>query len=94
VYPAFWAEARNLGDPAVIAALLAEAGLEAEGLLAAAAQPVVKQELRATTEEAVGRGVFGAPSFFVGEEMFFGADRLPFVERALEAQGTAERRSP
>jgi 2-hydroxychromene-2-carboxylate isomerase len=94
VYPAFWAEGRNLGDPAVIAALLAETGLEAEALLAAAALPEVKEELRATTEEAVGRGVFGAPSFFVGEEMFFGADRLPFVERALEAQETAERRGP
>lgn len=90
VYPAFWAEARNLGDPEVIAEVLDRAGLEGKALLDAAVEPEVKRELRATTEEAVERGTFGAPTFFVGEEMFFGADRLAFVERALEASGALD----
>ena len=47
------------------------------------ADPEVKAQLVATTEEAVARGVFGAPTFFVGEQMFFGQDRLDFVREAL-----------
>jgi 2-hydroxychromene-2-carboxylate isomerase len=83
VYPAFWAEAKNLGEEKVFRDVLQGAGLDAEALLAAAAEPEVKRALRDTTDEAVRRGAFGAPTFFVGDEMFFGADRLPFVERAL-----------
>ncbi len=83
VYPAFWAEGLNLGDADVFAGVLARAGLDAKRLAERAAEPEVKAELRATTELAVKRGVFGAPSFFVGDELFFGADRLPFVEQAL-----------
>ena len=83
VYPAFWAEGRDLGDPEVIAGLLEGEGLDAKKLLEAAGDPDVKAELRATTEGAIERGVFGAPTFFVGDEMFFGADQLPFVEKAL-----------
>ena len=84
LYPAFWVDGRNLGDEAVLSALLDAAGLDASALLEAAADPEVKASLRATTDEAVARGAFGAPTFFVGDEMFFGADRLPFVERALD----------
>lgn len=85
VYPAFWAEGRNLGDPEVAAAVISDAGLDARALLAAAATQPVKDALRATTDEAVARGAFGAPTFFVGDEMFFGNDRLDFVEEALRA---------
>ena len=84
VWPAFWADARNLGDPVELRRVLELAGLDSEGLNAGAATPEVKEELRATTEEAVARGGFGAPTFFVGEEMFFGNDRLDFVEDALQ----------
>jgi 2-hydroxychromene-2-carboxylate isomerase len=84
VYPAFWAEGENLGDPEVVARVVEKAGLDASALLEAAGDAAVKAELRATTEEAVARGAFGAPTFFVGDEMFFGNDRLDFVERALE----------
>ena len=52
-------------------------------LLALAAEPEVKARLKAVTEEAVARGVFGAPTFFVGEQMFWGQDRLDFVREAL-----------
>jgi 2-hydroxychromene-2-carboxylate isomerase len=89
VYPAFWAEGENLGELEVVSRVLEKAGLDARALLEAAGDPAVKAELRATTEEAVARGAFGAPTFFVADEMFFGSDRLDFVERALIALGEA-----
>ena len=57
--------------------------LAADALFAATQEPAIKQQLIANTEEAVARGAFGAPTFFVGDEMFFGQDRLDFVEEAL-----------
>jgi 2-hydroxychromene-2-carboxylate isomerase len=94
IYPAFWARSENLGDPAVVRRVCAEAGLDGGGILAAADGDAAKAALRATTEEAVARGVFGAPAFFVGDELFWGNDRLDFVERALAgdaARATAGR---
>ena len=87
VYPAFWADGENLGEPEVVARVVEKAGLDARALLEAGGDPEVKAELRATTEEAVARGTFGAPTFFVGDQMFFGNDRLDFVERALVEHG-------
>ncbi len=84
VHRAMWKDGRNLGDPAVLAATLAEGGFDADAFLALVADPEVKARLVATTEEAVARGAFGAPTFFVGETMFFGQDRLDFVRAALE----------
>ena len=86
IYPAFWAEGENLGEPEVVARVLEKAGLDAPALLEGAGDAAVKAELRANTDEAVARGAFGAPTFFVGDEMFFGNDRLDFVERALLEQ--------
>jgi 2-hydroxychromene-2-carboxylate isomerase len=83
LYPAFWIRGRNLGEDAEIAAAIEEAGLEPRPLLEAAASPEVKAALRANTEEAVARGAFGAPSFFLEGELFFGVDHLPYLERAL-----------
>ena len=80
---AMWETPRNLGAPAVLAATLAEAGFDADELVALTSDPEVKARLVATTEEAVARGVFGAPTFFVGDAMFFGQDRLDFVREAL-----------
>jgi 2-hydroxychromene-2-carboxylate isomerase len=82
---AMWEAPRNLGDPAVLVATLAEAGFDADEFTAMVGDPEVKAKLVATTEEAVARGVFGAPTFFVGEAMFFGQDRLEFVREALLA---------
>ena len=82
---AMWETPRNLGAPAVLAATLAEAGFDADELVALTSDPEVKARLVATTEEAVARGVFGAPTFFVGDAMFFGQDRLDFVREALLA---------
>ena len=82
---AMWEAPKNLGDPAVLAATLAAAGFDADELAAGVGDPEVKARLVATTDEAVGRGVFGAPTFFVGDAMFFGQDRLDFVREALLA---------
>ena len=83
VYPAFWVDGLDLGDEDVLAGLLTAAGLDAAKLAELCGQDDVKNELRGNTEEAVARGAFGAPTFFLGDEMFFGADHLFFVERAL-----------
>ena len=84
LFKALWIDQRNLGDEAVLAAALTEAGLDPEQFRALITDDQVKNALKANTEEAVQRGVFGAPSFFVGDEMFFGQDRLDFVEEALQ----------
>ena len=84
VSKAMWQEAANLGDAAVLAATLAAAGFDVEAFTSMVADPEVKASLAATTDEAVARGVFGAPTFFVGETMFFGQDRLDFVREALQ----------
>jgi 2-hydroxychromene-2-carboxylate isomerase len=84
VFKALWAKPVNMGDPAVVATTLAAAGFDPTAFEALVSDPEVKAQLVANTEEAVRRGVFGAPSCFVGDEMFFGQDRLDFVRDALE----------
>ncbi|HKC52748.1 MAG TPA: 2-hydroxychromene-2-carboxylate isomerase [Myxococcota bacterium] len=86
VYRHMWAEPKKMDEPEVIRAALVESGLPADALLARAADPDVKQELLANTERAVARGVFGSPSFFVGDALFFGKDRLREVEEEIEAR--------
>jgi 2-hydroxychromene-2-carboxylate isomerase len=83
IYDAMWQQGRNLQDPAEIAAVLKEGGFDAKAYFAGTEDPEVKAKLKAVTEEAASRGVFGAPTMFVGDEMHFGQDRLDFVEAAL-----------
>lgn len=83
LFRALWVEGRHLGDPAVVAAVLTEAGFNPEDVLALANDESVKAALKANTEQAVQRGVFGSPSMFVGDQLFFGQDRLEFVREAL-----------
>ncbi|MFI4965324.1 MAG: 2-hydroxychromene-2-carboxylate isomerase [Caulobacterales bacterium] len=85
VFDAMWREPKNLGDPAELAPVMRRAGLEPDDFRALVERDDVKDQLKATTEAAVARGVFGAPTFFVGEAMFFGQDRMDFVEEALAA---------
>jgi 2-hydroxychromene-2-carboxylate isomerase len=80
----FWRDGLNLGDTTVQAKLMSDVGLDSEKLLASASEAEVKAELRANTEEAVSRGAFGAPTFFVADQMFFGVDHLPHLIRGLE----------
>nr|WP_314569503.1 2-hydroxychromene-2-carboxylate isomerase [uncultured Pseudomonas sp.] len=83
LFRALWVEGRHLGDPEVVAAVLAEHGFDPEKVLALANDEAVKAALKDNTEQAVKRGVFGAPSMFVGSQLFFGQDRLEFVREAL-----------
>jgi len=89
VFGFMWETGRKMDDPEVIRASLLEAGLDADRLLAAAQTPEVKDQLMRNTSEAVDRGVFGSPSFFVGREIFFGKDRLRDVEEAIVRAKTA-----
>jgi 2-hydroxychromene-2-carboxylate isomerase len=82
-FAGMWRDGLKMDDETVIAGVLRDAGLDDRHILARIAEDDVKQKLRAWTEAAIERGVFGAPTCFVGEEMFFGQDRLDFVEDAL-----------
>lgn len=83
VFRAIWVDGQNMGDPDVVARVLGGQGFDVAGQLQQINDPAVKERLRQITERAIERGVFGAPTFFVEEEMFFGQDRLDFVEAAL-----------
>ncbi len=83
VLKAMWEDGEKMDDPEVVARVLAAAGLDAKAILGATQDPEVKAELMANTEKAAARGVFGIPTFFVGDEMFFGKERLGQVEEEL-----------
>jgi 2-hydroxychromene-2-carboxylate isomerase len=80
---AVWEEGLDMGDTDAVRARINAAGLDGASLLVLADFPDVKSELVANTESAVARGAFGIPTFFVGEEMFFGKERLAQVAAAL-----------
>jgi 2-hydroxychromene-2-carboxylate isomerase len=82
LFNALWETPRNLGDAVELAAVLTAAGFDAEALLALAQTPEAKGKLVTATEDAVARGAFGAPTFFVDGAMYFGQDRLDWVEAA------------
>jgi 2-hydroxychromene-2-carboxylate isomerase len=84
IFKAMWVDGRNLNDLKEVAAVLSAAGFDPQKFGNRLQEQDVKDRLKATTEEAVGRGVFGAPTSFVDGQMFFGNDRLPFVELALK----------
>jgi len=83
VYPAMFVEGLDISKPEVLAALCTKAGLDAEYYLAGIKTDEVKALLKANTQEAADRGAFGAPTFFIDGEMYFGQDRLHFVEEDL-----------
>jgi 2-hydroxychromene-2-carboxylate isomerase len=85
IFALMWEEGRKMDDPEVVAQSLGERGLDGEAFLARAAAPEVKARLAANTERSVARGTFGAPTFFVGDEIYFGKDRLRDVEEAIVA---------
>jgi 2-hydroxychromene-2-carboxylate isomerase len=84
IYRAIWVDGKNMNDPEVVAAVLHQAGFDPAALLAMANDPEVKDRLK-SDQDAVARGVFGAPTFFVDGQMYWGQDRLDFVKEALEA---------
>lgn len=85
LFRAMWAEDRDVSSGDALALAAHAAGLDAKALAAAVSEPIVKDALRQTTAEAVERGAFGAPTFFVGDAMFWGNDRLPLLEDHLRA---------
>ena len=86
VYRHMWSEPKKMDDAKVIRAALVESGLPADTVLEGIQDPAVKQKLIENTEDAVTRGVFGSPSFFVAGELFFGKDRLREVEEEILLQ--------
>ncbi|TXL75373.1 2-hydroxychromene-2-carboxylate isomerase [Vineibacter terrae] len=85
VYRALWAGDADIADRPALAAVLDRAGFDGEALLKQADAPDYVGRLDQATEAAAGRGVFGSPTFFVGDQMFFGNDRLDFVTDAAKA---------
>jgi 2-hydroxychromene-2-carboxylate isomerase len=83
VFKALWIDALNLNEPQLTADILKAGGFDPAEIERLTQDPETKAALKATTEEAVKRGVFGAPTIFVGDQMFFGQDRMDFVREAL-----------
>jgi 2-hydroxychromene-2-carboxylate isomerase len=83
VLKAMWEDGQNMGDPATISAVLTAGGLDATAILEASQSQPVKDELASNTQAAVDRGAFGIPTFFVGDEIFFGKERLGQIEEML-----------
>lgn len=83
MFGCMWGQPRKMDDPEVLRMALVDGGFDAERLLALARTAEVKERLQANTQRSVDRGAFGAPTFFVGDEMYFGKDRLRDVEEAI-----------
>lgn len=81
--PAIWEQGLDVGDAAAVAAVLTAAGFDAQALAAKTQDAAIKQALMDNTEKAVERGTFGIPTFFIGDEMFFGKERLGQIEEML-----------
>jgi 2-hydroxychromene-2-carboxylate isomerase len=82
-FEAYFTDARNLDDPAVLADIAEAVGLDGRDLVARSQADEVKQRLRANTQEVIDRGGFGSPTMFAGGEIYFGNDQLPLVRQAL-----------
>jgi 2-hydroxychromene-2-carboxylate isomerase len=83
VLKALWQEEKNPGDPATLAGLISDVGLDADQVMKLGAEPRWAERRVADTKAALDRGVFGAPGYVIGDEIFWGQDRLGFVERRL-----------
>ena len=86
MYRYIWEQGKNMADPEVIAEASREHGLPADDIVSAMQAPEIKQELIDKTSRSVERGAFGSPTFFVGDEMFFGKDRLLELEEEIVSQ--------
>ena len=84
VFNAIWVESLNMTDHVVAAEVIGRAGFDAQALIALASEQSTKDALKAATQAAVDRGIFGAPTFFVADQMFWGQDRMDFVKEALQ----------
>jgi carboxymethylenebutenolidase len=87
VLRALWQEEQDTGEPATLAALIRDVGLDADAVTRLGADPRWLARRKADTEAALARGVFGAPSYVIDDEIFWGQDRLEFVEERLARGG-------
>jgi 2-hydroxychromene-2-carboxylate isomerase len=85
IYQAIWVDALDMNDPEIVADVLSKAGFDPLELLSLAHEQTTKDRLKDVTTQAVERGVFGAPTFFVGKQMFWGQDRIEQVKAALKS---------
>lgn len=90
LYRATWVQGRRVDKPEVVAAVASEAGFDVDALAAAANSELVKTQLRAATDKAIARGVFGVPSMLVGDELFWGVDSLHLLERHLAGKDATD----
>ena len=86
VFEAYWAREEDISQDAVLLAVCQQLGIDGDAFLAGIADNAIKQQLKANTEEVIARGGFGSPTIFVGDDMYFGNDRLPLVKLALLRQ--------
>ena len=84
LFAAYFTQQEDISQEGVLAAICLRLGIDAEAFLTGIAQPDIKQALKVNTDEAVARGAFGSPTFFVGDDMYFGNDRLPLVAAAVK----------
>lgn len=83
IYRALWQEKQNIADEDVFSQVLSAADIDPSAILEGVKNEAIKQKLKDNTAEAVARGAFGAPTFYIGDEMYFGQDRLDFIEEVL-----------
>ena len=83
VFEAYWSDDRDISRDDVLAGICERIGVEPQGFFAGIARPEVKAQLKANTDEVIARGGFGSPTIFVGDDMYFGNDRLPLVREAV-----------
>ena len=91
VFEAYWAREEDISQDAVLTNICAQVGVDGYAFLAGIAQPAIKEQLKANTEEVIRRGGFGSPTVYLGDDMYFGNDRLPLVKAAvLRMRATAQ----
>jgi 2-hydroxychromene-2-carboxylate isomerase len=86
VFEAYWAREEDISQDAVLLAICQQIGIDGAEFLAGIGQAAIKEQLKANTEEVIARGGFGSPTIFVGDDMYFGNDRLSLVKQAILRQ--------
>ena len=89
VFEAYWAREEDISQDAVLLKICNQVGIDGDAFLAGIAQPAIKAQLKANTEEVIARGGFGSPTLFLGDDMYFGNDRLPLLKAAILRKRTA-----
>ena len=83
VFEAYWAREEDISQDAMLLKICAQVGVDGDAFLAGIAQPAIKAQLKANTEEVIARGGFGSPTLYLGDDMYFGNDRLPLLKAAI-----------